>query len=88
MVCIVSRYTFVSSNSEAIKRAENLKSDTMIAKIFELAEKMKIGVSRSVKNNTWTMTHVAEFGLTEEVFEGDAKSFLRLLKTRFEICNN
>ena len=59
----------------------------MIAKILALAENMKIGISRSEKKNTWTMTHVTEFGLAEEVFEGDAKSFFDFLKTRFEICN-
>lgn len=59
----------------------------MTSKIRALAENMKIGISRSEKRNTWTMTHATEFGLAEEVFTGDAKSFLDFLKTRFEICN-
>lgn len=60
----------------------------MNKKIFDLAQKMNCGISRSKKFNTWTITHSTTSGLVQEVFTGDTKSFLEFLQTRFEICNN
>ena len=58
-----------------------------INKISALAEKMGIGISRSEKNNTWTMTTTTMFGLCETVFNGNALEFLSFLENRFSVCS-
>lgn len=56
-------------------------------KIIELCEAMEIGVSRSIKRNTWAISHSNGVEIAEEIFEGDQKAFYEFLKERFELFN-